>query len=147
MQKGGVSMWQLDEAVNYYRRQGAPGNQQVLMALLREIQTENGGAIPVPLLQSAAAQLGVQETFLRAIVRRIPSLRLAEGHTLELCGGPNCRRSRALAELAEELSREHGFTLRYVPCMRLCGKGPNLRWDGKVYHKADEALLRSLVGE
>ena len=139
--------WNVQEAVAYYKRQGAPGNQQVLISLLREIQTESGGSIPVPLLQAAASELGVQETFLRAIVRRIPSLHLAEGHTLELCGGPNCRRHQALAACAEELSREKGFTLRYVPCMRLCGKGPNLRWDGKVYHKADEALLRKLVGE
>jgi hypothetical protein len=30
--------------------------------------------------------------------------------------------------------------------MRLCGKGPNLRWDGTLHHKADEALLRKLLG-
>ncbi|MBQ4581716.1 MAG: NAD(P)H-dependent oxidoreductase subunit E [Oscillospiraceae bacterium] len=139
--------WNLHEAVEYYKRQGAPGNQQTLIALLREMQTENGGAVPVPLLQEAARLLGVKETFLRAIIRRIPGIHLAEGHVLELCGGPNCSRSRALAACAEALGKEHGFTVRYVPCMRLCGKGPNLRWDGTVYHKADEALLRKLAGE
>lgn len=137
----------LEETAAYYRKQGAPGNQQALIALLREVQTECGGRISVDLLQQTAAYFNVQESFLRAIVRRIPGLALAEGHTLELCGGESCRRSRALAQCAEALGKEHGFTVRYVPCMRLCGKGPNLRWDGKVYHGADEALLRQLVGE
>ena len=49
------------------------------------------------------------------------------------------------AACAEELQRSYDFELRYVPCMRLCGKGPNLRWDGKLYHRAEEALLRELV--
>ena len=34
--------WNLDEAVSYYKSQGAPQNQTVLINLLREIQTENG---------------------------------------------------------------------------------------------------------
>jgi hypothetical protein len=29
--------------------------------------------------------------------------------------------------------------------MRLCGKGPNIRWDGTLYHGADEALLKMLL--
>ena len=37
------------------------------------------------------------------------------------------------------------ISVSFVPCMRLCGKGPNIRWDGKIYHQADEALIRSLV--
>ena len=38
-----------------------------------------------------------------------------------------------------------GLTIRAVPCMRLCGKGPNIRWDGQIYHGANEALIRRLV--
>ena len=30
--------WTLREAVDYYRRQGAPGDQGMLVALLREVQ-------------------------------------------------------------------------------------------------------------
>ena len=138
----------LREAVVYYQRQGAPGNQQILVALLRELQTECGGSLPASLLRETAELLGVKETFLRAIIRRIPGLRAEEeGRVLELCGGKNCGRSRALAESAEKLCAGRGITVKYVPCMRLCGKGPNLRWNGKLYHKADEALLRQLVEE
>jgi NADH:ubiquinone oxidoreductase subunit E len=31
--------------------------------------------------------------------------------------------------------------------MRQCGKGPNLRFDGKLYHGADAKLLEQLMAE
>ena len=139
--------WNLQEAAEYYRKQGAPGDQNALIAFLREMQQENGGTIPVSLLAEGARLLGTKESLLLALIRRIPSLRLGENHCLELCAGPNCSRRAALAAFVEKTYGEKpgNFTLKYVPCMRLCGKGPNIRWDGKVYHGADEALIRRLV--
>ena len=29
--------------------------------------------------------------------------------------------------------------------MRMCGKGPNIRWDGTVYHRATPELLKDLI--
>lgn len=137
----------LREALEYYKRQGAPGDQNALIGLLREIQGEYGG-IPPGLLPEIAAFYGTKDSLLTALIRRIPSLRLADTHTLEICGGPNCGKHRALWELAEKLCKDRpDITLKQVPCMRLCGKGPNLRWDGKLYHKADEAFLRKLITE
>lgn len=140
--------WNVEEAVSYYKRQGAPGDQSALIALLREAQGESGGSIPPYLVSEFARLLGCKEGLLLALIKRIPSLRLGGGHTLELCGGPNCGKAVALAALAEKLCKESGgkVTLKFVPCMRLCGKGPNLRFDGQLHHKADEALLRKLVG-
>ena len=140
--------WDIIEAAAYYRRQGAPGDQTAVVSLLREIQTENGGAIPRELLNRAAAELKVKDSFLLAFVRRIPSLRLSDRHTLELCGGPNCSKRAALAAFVEKTwgEKPEGFTVRQVPCMRQCGKGPNIRWDGTLYNGADEALLRRLIG-
>lgn len=137
--------WNLEEAIIYYKRQGAPADQSAVIALLREVQQENGGSIPRHCLGSIAAGLGTKESLLLAIIKRIPSLRIQDTHLLELCGGPNCGRHTALADLAEALFRGKNVTIRYVPCMRMCGKGPNLRFDGKLYHKADEALLRTLL--
>lgn len=137
--------WDLKEAAVYYKKQGAPGDQTALISLLREIQDEFG-AIPGYLLPEAAALLGVKESFLLALIRRQPRLRLADTHVLELCAGPNCGKRTELAALAERLcAGKTGIKLRFVPCMRMCGKGPNLRWDGKVYNGADEALLRKLL--
>jgi len=139
--------WDLQEAIGYYRKQGAPGDQTALTGLLLEIQQENGGQIPKYLLSDAAEALGVKESFLLALIRRMPRLRLADTHVLELCSGPNCSKRAALADFVEKNWGKNpaGFTVRYVPCMRLCGKGPNLRWDGTLYHRADEALLRKLI--
>ena len=137
--------WNLTEALAYYKSQGAPANQSALTELLREIQREQGGRIPRHMLPEVAEAYGIRESFLLAIIRRLPSLKIADVHTLELCAGPNCGKHRHLAACAEELRNSYDFELRYVPCMRLCGKGPNLRWDGKLYHRAEEALLRQLI--
>ena len=137
--------WNLEETVAWYRRQGAPGDQNAVIQLLREIQQQCGGISQAQLTQIAESY-GVKEGFLLAFIRRIPGLRLSETHVLELCAGPNCPKRAPLAEFVEKTygKQPAGFTVKLVPCMRMCGKGPNLRWDGKVYNQADEKLLRSL---
>ena len=137
--------WKLEEALAYYKKQGAPGDQTALIALLREIQSENGGAIPRSALSAVTETYRVKEGVLLSLIRRIPSLRLSDVHVLELCAGPNCGKHAALAAYAEKLQKEAGFTLKYVGCMRQCGKGPNIRWDGKLYNQVTEAMLKELV--
>ena len=136
--------WNLEEAVTYYRKQGAPSDQTAVTALLREAQAEHDGTIPRHLVPVLAEKLGVKENFLLAVIRRIPSLRLAETHCLEICAGRSCGKHAALAEAAEKL-RSAKTEVKFVPCMRHCGQGPNIRWDGKLYHRADENLLRCLA--
>lgn len=139
-------MWNLDEAVTYYQAQGAPGDQSALIGLLREVQQEHGGQIPVQIVSEIAGMLGTKESFLLAVIRRIPSLRLADTHCLELCAGPNCGKHAGLAAFAEKtFGNNRKISIKYAPCMRMCGKGPNIRWDGRIYHNADEALLRRLT--
>ena len=138
--------WNLQEALEYYRRQGAPSDQNAVISLLVEVQQENGGGIPRWILPEIAAFYGTKEALLLAIIRRIPRLRLSDSHTLELCTGPNCGKFASVAACAEKLCAENpGITLKFVPCMRMCGKGPNLKFDGQLYHKADEALLKKLL--
>ena len=141
--------WNLSEAISYYKSQGAPADQNALVNLLREVQAESGGSVPRSVLPEIADSLGTKESLLLALIRRYPSLRLADTHTLELCGGPNCPRKAPLAAFVEKTwgTKPRGFTVKQVPCMRLCGKGPNIKWDGKLYHNADEALLQKLIGE
>lgn len=141
-------MWNLEEAVTYYKAQGAPGDQSALIGLLKEMQQEHGGAIPAPEVSAAAQALGVKDSFLLAVIRRIPSLRLSDCHCLELCAGPNCSRRADLAAFVEKTyENQQKVTIKYVPCMRMCGKGPNIKWDGKLYNGADEDLIRSLMGK
>jgi len=139
--------WNLEEAISFYKTQGAPKDQSALIGLLREVQQEHGGSIPEFVLRQIAESYEIKESFLLAIIKRIPSLRLGSTHCLELCAGPNCGKHTSLAKLAEKLHADSGkrFTLKFGPCMRMCGKGPNIKWDGTTYHKADEKLLRILL--
>ena len=136
--------WNLEQALAYYRRQGAPGDQTALVSLLKEVQQEFG-CVPQWFVGEMAREYGIKESYLLAVVKRIPSLRLENTHLLEVCGGPNCR-----ASLAPFIEKTYGknpreFTLKISGCMRMCGKGPNIKWDGRLYNGADEALIRRLV--
>jgi NADH:ubiquinone oxidoreductase subunit E len=139
--------WELEEAVRYYLNMGAPQDQTALVNLLKEIQLESGGTIPGHILPVVAQLLGSKESYLQAVIRRIPSLRLAALPELQICAGPNCSKRAALASFVEKTygKSPKTFTVKEVPCMRLCGKGPNIKWNGQLYHKADEQLIRSLV--
>ena len=137
--------WTLQEALIHYQNMGAPTDQQALISLLREVQSENGSSISRADLGRIAEHFKIKEAILLALIRRIPSLRLSDVHILELCAGPNCGKHTALAACAEKLQKEYGFTLKYTPCMRMCGKGPNIRWDGKLYNRATEDFLKELV--
>ena len=137
--------WNLEEATAYYKRMGAPADQSAVISLLREVQSEHGGSVPQSLIAPLAQALGTKEALLLAIIKRIPSLRLGNTHVLELCAGPNCGKAAHLAAFAEKCCAGKQVTLKFTGCMRLCGKGPNLRFDGKLHHKADEALIQSLL--
>lgn len=136
--------WNLQEAVAYYQKMGAPGDQTALISLLGEVQEAFGG-IPGYLLPEIAESLGTKQGVLQALIKRIPRLRLADVHVLEVCAGPNCPKRADLASVAEKLCKGKAVQLKFVPCMRQCGKGPNIRLDGTLYNGADEALLKKLI--
>ena len=140
-------MWNMEEALKWHKGMGAPGDQNALLELLREVQQAHDGAIPKALLPELALGLGVKESYLLAVIRRFPSLRLTDSHVLELCAGPNCGKAAALAAAAEKLCAQKGVKFSYTGCMRMCGKGPNLKLDGKLYHRADPEMLQKLLEE
>ena len=137
--------WNLEEALDYYRRQGAPGDQNALIALLKEIQKENG-CIPTQAPAEIAESYGIRAPLVLALIRRIPSLRLSGGHCMELCAGPNCGKAASLADYAEAIAPK-GVTVKRVSCMRQCGKGPNLRLDGKPYSGITRQTLEDLLNK
>lgn len=134
----------MKELLDYYRRQGAPGDQTALVSLLRELQSEYG-AVPKWAMTEIAESYKVKESFILAVVKRIPSLRLQDTHLLQLCAGPNCGKHTALVAEAEKLCKLKGVELKYMGCQRMCGKGPNIKFDGKLYHKATPELLQELL--
>lgn len=134
----------MKEILDYYRRQGAPGDQTALVGLLKELQ-QTYGAVPKWAVAEIAENYKIKESFILAVVKRIPSLRLQDTHLLQLCAGPNCGKHTALAAEAEKLCKLKGVELKYMGCQRMCGKGPNIRFDGKLYHKATVELLKELM--
>ena len=136
--------WNFEEALSHYRSQGAPGDQTAVVNFLKEVQAQNG-CIPQWMLTRAAERWGCKESLFLAFIRRLPSLWLEDTHTLELCGGPNCSRREDLADFAQTLCRQKGIEFRLTPCMRQCGKGPNLRLDGKLYSGVTRKTLEDLL--
>ena len=138
--------WNLNEALQYYQKQGAPGDQTACLNLLKEIQREQG-SIPRWMLAQAAEVWNTKEGLLLALVRRIPSLRLQDSHVLEVCSGPNCGKRTEIADFVEKTygRKPKDFDFRFCNCMRQCGKGPNIRWDGTVYHAATPELVKKLI--
>ena len=134
----------MKELLDYYRRQGAPGDQTALVNLLKELQ-QTHGAVPKWAVGEIAESYKIKESFVLAVVKRIPSLRLQDTHLLQLCAGPNCGKHTALAAEAEKLCKLKGIELKYIGCQRMCGKGPNIKFDGKLYHKATVELLQELL--
>ena len=134
----------MQEMLEYYRRQGAPGDQTALVNLLKELR-QTYGAVPKWAVKEIAEAYAIKESFVLAIVKRIPSLRLQDTHLLELCAGPNCGKHTQLAAEAEKLCKLKGVELKFLGCQRMCGKGPNIKFDGKLYHKATPELLRELL--
>ena len=134
----------MQELLEYYKRKGAPGDQTALVNLLKEVQSIHG-AVPKWAVGEIAACYGIKESFVLAVVKRIPSLRLQDTHLLQLCAGPNCGKHTQLAAEAEKLCKLKGVELKYMGCQRMCGKGPNIRFDGKLHHKATVELLQELL--
>lgn len=131
------------EAIEYYGKQGAPSDQAALVQLLKEVQQQMG-SISMECLIEISSAYSIAPSFLQAVVRRIPSLRMSDQHLLEVCCGPNCGKHAAIAAWAEQLKLPN-LTVRFVPCMRLCGKGPNIRLDGKLYHGNTVESIMQLI--
>ena len=140
------------ELIQYYREQGAPQDQQMLIALLRDMQEAEGGTLSTGAIEMAAQSYGMKNSLLLAMIRRVPSLRLKSvPHRLEICA--TCR---AGAKLRDYIERTYGvksgasceaagFSYHVTPCMKNCQNGPSVKWDGTLYSRADEALIRSLI--
>ncbi len=151
-----MKKWDLNEVIEYYRKDGAPQSQDALIALLREVQEENDGVLPSYMIREIIKKLEIKETFLLAIIKRYPSLRLDSApNFLEVCGGPNCAKNNSaklMRFIMEKYKVESGnistngrFAYKIGGCMKHCGKGPNIKWNGEVYNKMDEKKLVQLI--
>ena len=147
-----MSDQEIQNMIEYYRGQGAPQDQQMLIALLREAQEAEGGLLSLAMVDTIAEAYGIKSAVLHAIIRRIPRLRCETvPHTLEVCG--TCRAGAKLRDFIERTygvksggnCRTAGFTYRVTLCMKNCKNGPSIRWDGELYGSASDALVSRLI--
>lgn len=140
------------DLIDFYREQGAPHDQQMLIALLKEAQISDGGILAKKTISTIASANDLKEAVLIALIRRIPSLRYEDvPHNLEICA--TCRKTADLRALVEEeyglksgsADKALGFSYRTVNCMKNCKNGPSIKWDGKLYSGATVELLRGLL--
>ena len=140
------------EMIEYYRTQGAPQDQQMLIALLREAQEADDGLLLQNTMEAIAKAYGLKSTMLQALVRLVPDLRMeSAAHRLEVCG--TCRAGAKLREDIERIygvrsggcSEKGGFVYRVTPCMKNCRNGPSIRWDGRLHSHADMKLIQALI--
>ena len=148
------AMPDLHDTIQYYRAQGAPGDQQMLIALVREAQEEMGGVLSRSALAQIAQAVGWKENTLCALIRRVPSIRLEDApNRLEICG--TCKKGAALRAYIEdrwgvrsgESCPSGGFSYHVTPCMKNCAKGPSVRWNGQLYPQAGISTLEELIGK
>ena len=142
----------MNEIIEYYREQGAPRDQQMLIAMLREMQEQSGGTLNGQQLRMVAEELQVKESMLFALIRRVPGLRMDTApHRLEMC--QTCPRGRELRAWVENtwqvqsggVCEKAGFSYHVTPCMKNCKNGPSLKWDGQLYSHATKELIEQLV--
>ena len=144
---------ELQEIIEAYRARGAARDQNELVQLLREAQALYGGVLPQTALDDIAAALGLKRTFLDAVLKRYPSIKTeAARHTLAVCCGKNCAKRDALADFVREEYgvqpggvAKAGFRFQAAGCMKNCGKGPCVKWDGEIHTGMTAEKLRQFI--
>lgn len=141
------------DSIDYYRAQGAPQDQQMLIAMVREVQQECGGVLTAQALSDIAQAIGWKESTLCALIRRVPSIRMADApNRLEICG--TCRKGAALRAYIEDKwgvksgqsCPAGGFTYQVTGCMKNCAKGPSVKWNGELHPQATAEEMDRLIG-
>lgn len=145
----------LNEALDYYRKDGAPHDQSALVALLYEAQEASGGALSEDTLEAIIDAYQVKGSLLKALIARLPGLRLGTArHRLEMCGGSNCVKRKATDlleyiktayEVNNGISLKGCFSLHVSGCMKNCLNGPNIKWDGVMHTRVSKEILDSLI--
>lgn len=140
-------MWDFHEALEYYKRQGAAESQIELKSLLSEIAKEYSGVIPACYVEKISESYKMRESFLLAVIRNMPSVRIENTDCLEICMGSRCTESQNLILFAHKIKddRKVNLIIKSTQCMHMCGKGPNIKFNGKIYNNADEELIKNLL--
>lgn len=145
----------LQEIAQFYKGQGAPGDQAALLSCLREAQAACGGMLDGAAQAEIGQVLGVKPSYLQAVAKCISDLKLSgAAHTLTVCQGQNCTRRGAEIRryLEAELGARPGKTFldgkwlyQTAGCQRACRTSPNVRVDGRLITGVTVEKLKELL--
>ena len=133
----------LENILERYKDTAGPGDQQAVIALLREVQ-QLYGCVPDSVQQRVAKATGTAPSLIAALVRRVPGLTSAAyRHRLVVCTGPRrpAKGGTALLRAVEnalgiapgETTPDGCFRLETRNCLKQCGSAPNLTVDQTLY--------------
>ena len=132
----------LESTLERYRGTAGAGDQQALIALLREVQ-QLYGCVPTVIQQRIAQATETSPSLVAALVKRIPGLTEAEyRHQITVCTGPRCSSKGGIAVLRAiqdalgilpgETTTDGRFHLETRNCLKKCGNAPNVMIDSTI---------------
>ena len=146
---------EIEEIFSYYGRQRDKNSQEMIVALLRELQ-EVSGCLTPDLKCRVLETTGTSEKFLQCLIRMYPSLKESNAvHEIIACTGERCGRKDGillLKRLRTELdiqkngmSADGAFELRTRNCLKKCKTAPNIMIDGIVYSGDELQDIKNLL--
>lgn len=148
---------EIEEIFSYYDGEKDKGSQEMVVALLRELQDVKG-CLTLDLKTRVMEVTGVSENFLQCLIRMYPSLKeVAVCHEIIACTGERCGKKEGgliLEKLRKELkpdkngiSADGKFELRTRNCLKQCKTSPNMMIDGKLYSGEKLKDIKALLKE
>ena len=145
---------EIEEIFSYYSTQKDKGTQEMVVALLKELQEVEGYITPT-MRSRVLETTGITEKFLNLILKMYPSIQTgAYVHEVIACTGERCGKkggSEILQRIKRELeigkdgvSKDGRFQLRTRNCLKQCRTSPNIMIDGTIYSGDDLKDLKKL---
>lgn len=140
--------WQ--EILSYYGGQKVAGNQENVVALLREVQ-ELYGFIPSEKIARIAETLGVKDSFVSQLIKLYPSFKKAPyKHCITVCTGARCG-DHSSSEVfnavlkAVETQETSAFKITMKECFKECKTAPNIWVDNDSYGSVKPEEVASIL--
>lgn len=145
---------EIKEIFSYYSTQKDKGTQEMVVALLKELQEVEGYVTPA-MKKQVLETTEITEKFLNLILKMYPSIKEgAHVHEIIACTGERCGKKGGmdiLQNIKRELeigkdgvSKDGRFQLRTRNCMKQCRTSPNIMIDGEIYSGDDLKDLKKL---
>ena len=127
---------QIEEIFAYYGKQRDKSSQEMVIALLRELQ-EAEGCITPELKVRVIETTEITDKFLNCLIKMYPSIK--DGMTIL----QNLRRELGIKK--DGISSDGRFELRTRNCLKQCRTSPNMYIDRKLYSGEQLKDIKTLL--